>query len=204
MTIPPVAVETRRRLGPEERRAQILEAALAAFEAAPYDEVSMGRIAEASGSSQALVFHYFGSKADLYATIVAERISQRRTAQGLALAALSDGVAVRDRVRALAESYLDHVSSHPEAWAFPLRGGAEPRPAQQVRSAARAAEIADMGELLGISAWPRHTFAVQGWFGFVDQACLHWVGEGCPSDQRGPLVEAALGALEGALGDWAV
>ena len=33
-------------------------------------------------------------------------------------------------------------------------------------------------------------------------ACQAWVDAGCPERDRHPLTEAALGALEGALGDW--
>ena len=52
--------------------------------------------------------------------------------------------------------------------------------------------------------WPRHAYALAGYFGFVDAATLRWLGAGCPEAERYPLVDAALGALQGALGDWRV
>ena len=49
----------------------------------------------------------------------------------------------------------------------------------------------------------RHEYALWGYYGFVDAACLRWVDKGCPPDERWALVDAALGCLGGALGDWA-
>ncbi|MBI5027533.1 MAG: TetR/AcrR family transcriptional regulator, partial [Actinobacteria bacterium] len=33
-------------------------------------------------------------------------------------------------------------------------------------------------------------------------AAQQWASDGCPDNDRAPLVESALGSLEGALGDW--
>ena len=59
-----------------------------------------------------------------------------------------------------------------------------------------------MRELLRPTAWARHEYALWGYFGFLDHACLHWVEQGCPADDRDAVAEACLGALQGALGDW--
>ena len=48
----------------------------------------------------------------------------------------------------------------------------------------------------------RQAFAIDGYFGFLDAACGRWVDHGCPEDERWPVIETALGALQGALGDW--
>ena len=98
--------------------------------------------------------------------------------------------------------YLDHIAGHPDAWAVPLRGGDEPPEALDVRERARKAYVRELSELLGIGEWKRHGYAVRGYFGFLDAACLAWVEAGCPADDRHLLIDAALGALEGALGDW--
>ena len=50
--------------------------------------------------------------------------------------------------------------------------------------------------------WQRGRIGVVGFLGFLGAAAQQWVAAGCPADQRGPLVEAALGALQGAIGDW--
>lgn len=193
---------SRRRLSTDQRRAEILAAAAAEFARADYAEVSTTRLAAASGSSQALLFHYFGTKAGLFAAVVQEAVNQLRLAQEAADQALPEGVSARDRVRASIEVYLDHIAHHPVAWASPLRGGAEPEESLTVRRQAREDYVERLGRLLGAHGWPRHRYALWGYFGFLDQACLHWVEQGCPDQDRPALVDAALGALEGALGDW--
>ena len=196
--------QPRRRLSVDERRAEILRAAAREFATASYEEVSAARLAAASGSSQALVFHYFGTKAGLYAAVVRDWIELLRRRQAEADAALPPGTPVRDRVRVRLEVYLDHVAGHSGSWASPLHGGAEPAEGGALRREARREEVAALGELLAVGDWPRHRYALWGYFGFLDQACLHWVESGCPAQDRPALIDAALGALEGALGDWAV
>ena len=191
----------RQRLDTQQRREAILEAAGRCYAAAPYAEVSMAEIAEAAQASPALVFHYFGSKAELFAEMVQASIEQLRAAQAAADAALSPGVPVRDRVRASLLVYLDHIADHPSAWAAPLAGAGEPAEVIAVRRRARAEYVATLADLL-VPHTVRHEYALWGYFGFLDQACLQWVERGCPDAQRHSLVESALGALEGALGDW--
>jgi AcrR family transcriptional regulator len=192
----------RQRLDVDQRREAILAAARGLYAQAPYAEVSMAQVAQAAGASPALVFHYFGSKAGLYAAVVDGAIQSLAAAQREADAGLPAGVPARDRVRASLLIYLDHVATHPRSWAAPLTGGEEPGEAQKVRHHARAAYVAALLELLKLAPWPRYDYALWGYFGFLDQACLQWVNQGCPESDRHALVDAALGALEGALGDW--
>ncbi|AGF71998.1 TetR/AcrR family transcriptional regulator [Corynebacterium halotolerans] len=188
----------RQRLGVEERRAVILAAAREHFADTPYPKASTAAIAEASGSSTALVFHYFGSKAGLYAAVVADALDRLAAAQQAAGDALPAGVPVRDRVRALLLVHLDHLAAGRTVTAT----RAEPAEALAVRRKARGEFIGRLRALLRVSGWTRHEYALWGYVGFLDQACGHWVEAGCPEDGRHPLVDAALGALEGALGDW--
>ena len=192
----------RRRLDIDQRREAILAAARDLYAKAPYPEVSIARIAEAAGASPALVFHYFGSKAALYAAVVDAAIQALNQAQHAAQAQLDRGVPARDRVRASLLVYLDYIATHPTTWAAPLLGGPEPREALDLRHRARDGYVAALRDLLQPAALARHDYALWGYFGFLDQACLHWVEAGCPDADRHPLIDAALGALEGALGDW--
>jgi len=71
--VDPMAVgpTTRRvRLGSDERRRQILQAATGLFVERPYTEVSITEIAEAAGVARGLLHHYFDSKRALYLEIV--------------------------------------------------------------------------------------------------------------------------------------
>ncbi|MDO5684166.1 MAG: helix-turn-helix domain-containing protein [Propionibacteriaceae bacterium] len=193
---------TRRRLDVDERRSDILVAARRLFAEATYAEVSIAQVAAAAGSSPALVFHYFGSKAGLYQQIVTETLEHLAEAQRAAADALPPHSSARDRVQAWLVVYLDHIATHPRAWASPLIDGEEPREAVALRRAAQAGYVDALREVLRPADWARHEYALRGYFGFLEFACLAWAQAGCPPDDRGPLIDATLGALEGALGDW--
>ncbi|MBM9467978.1 TetR/AcrR family transcriptional regulator [Nakamurella leprariae] len=194
----------RRRLDPDQRRAAILAAAEVAFRDQPYEQVALAEVARAAGGSEALLYRYFPTKGELYAALVRRTIAEIHTRQQDALTALPDGVPVRDRVRALVVVVLDMVAAHPQAFAASmLASHRDPEPAAAVRREARRADVDRLRDLLASSTTRRHVFALEGWFGLLDAACLHWAGLGCPADDREPLIAAALGALEGALGDWA-
>jgi AcrR family transcriptional regulator len=60
----------RRRLEPEERRAEILAAARKLFDAGNYASVSTSDIAKAAGVARPLINHYFGGKRELYLEVV--------------------------------------------------------------------------------------------------------------------------------------
>ncbi len=197
-----MTTRSRRRLDVAARKEAILAAARDCYAEAPYAEVSVAAIAEAAHSSTALVFHYFNTKAELYAQVVSQAVTALSSAQQDAIGALGATASKRDRLRVSIQLYLDHIASHPRTWVAPLLGGEEPSEAVDVRRRARAGYVAALADLLKPSPWARHEYALWGYFGFLDQVCLRWVERGCPAEERELLTEAALGALEGALGDW--
>jgi len=111
---------------------------------------------------------------------------------------------VRARIRTATIVYLDHIATHPDAWAMPMRRpGGEPAAVAELRARTRCDYVKRLQDLLAPSTQARHDYALWGYFGFIDAAALRWVGNGCPEEDRWALIDAALGALEGALGDWA-
>ncbi len=200
--MPRVDRAPRQRLDADARRDGILRAARELYALHPYSDVSTKQVAEAAGASAALVFHYFDSKAGLYTAVVREAIADLTAAQRAADAALPPHTSSRERVRTSLNIYLDHVGGQPVTWAWPLTGGVEPTETQEVRRRARAGYVQALSGLLGVGSWTRHHYALWGYFGFLDAACLAWVDRGCLVDDREPVIAAALGALEGALGDW--
>lgn len=60
----------RTRLSPDERRAQILDAAAELYRERPYDDVSLEELAAAAGVARGLLHHYFGSKRELFLAVV--------------------------------------------------------------------------------------------------------------------------------------
>ncbi|GAA0252637.1 helix-turn-helix domain-containing protein [Cryptosporangium japonicum] len=193
----------RRRLDPGQRQETILTAAAEAFREHGYAGTAVSVIAARAGASEALVYRYFAGKDQLYAALVRRAIDALLAQQAEALRALPDGVPARDRLRATTLVYLDHIAGHPEAWAVPFRHpGGEPAAAAAVRADARRDYVERLRALLSPRTGLRREFALWGYFGFLDAACLRWVDAGCPADARWSLIDAALGALEGALGDW--
>jgi AcrR family transcriptional regulator len=67
----------RRRLGAEQRRRTIVEAAYRLISRKGFKSVSTRMIAREAGINEALIFHYFGNKGDLL-NVVVEEIRARR------------------------------------------------------------------------------------------------------------------------------
>lgn len=193
-------MSTRKRLSTSERRLVILEAAREAFRNHDYPDVSVPEIAAASESSQALVFHYFSSKAGLHAALVQDSVSRLAAAHQQAIDALPPGSNSRDRIQAVLLAHLDAIAADPVL----VAGPGEPPATRSIRDEARTEFVRHLRSDLGIDAFSRHGWALWGWVGFLEGVARHWHEAGCPEEHRWPMINAALGALEGALGDWQV
>ena len=190
-------------MDPAERRELILSAASRAFASRPYEEVSLAEIAAEAQASEARVHKYFVGKAGIYAQVLQGAVDELAERTRQADAALPEGSSARDRVRASVLTYLDFIAERSLGWmAYQILAGHEPGEAARVRQEAREAAVRALAEVVGGSRGHRDDFAFWGYLGFLDDACLRWVRAGCPDDQRHSLVDAALGCLEGALGDW--
>lgn len=190
----------RRRLDPARRRADILDAAGAAFAAAPFDRVAVTQVADDAGASEALVHRYFGSKAGLYLAVVRRAVDALVDRQLAADAALPPGTPAQTRLATSLEVYLDFVASAPQGWASPLRGvGGEPSAAAELRAELRQRYVDLLCRLLGLRRSRDVGLALHGYLGFVDAACLAWVEDGLDEGGRRTVVLTAVGALRGAL-----
>ena len=191
-------------MDPTERRELILTAASRAFASRPYEEVSLAAIADEAHASEALVHKYFVSKAGIYAQILQRATDELAERTRQADDALPPDSSARDRVRTSILTYLDFIAERSPGWVtYQALAGHDPGDeAARVRRQAREAAVAALAEVVGGSRGHRDDFALWGYLGFLDDACLRWVRAGCPAEQRHSLVDAALGCLEGALGDW--
>jgi AcrR family transcriptional regulator len=197
------AANRRQRLQPADRSDSILAAATEAFAAAPYDQVSMAAIGRACGASEALVFKYFESKAGLYAAVVRRELDGLTESQASAVAALPPNSSARDLVRVLIEATLDQMASADNPSASPFFSAqVDPPEVDQLRADFRRQLAGQLSQRLRNPDWERGRIGVVGFLGFLGAAAQQWVAAGCPPAQRWPLVEAALGALQGAIGDW--
>lgn len=197
------AQRRRRRLSAEQRRAAIVAAACAAFDARPFDQVTVADVARASESSEPLVYHYFPSKADLYAAAVTARLAKLEEAVLAGLARLPEASSARDRVRVVVEAHLAHAARHPGAWSSALDGvGAEPDEAESARAQARTAHLDRLGGFLNPDPRPERHYALAGHVALLDGVTREWVRRGASDDERPAAVTAVLSSLEGGLGDW--
>ena len=195
--------QARQRLSPQQRTEAILAAATAAFTTGTYDQVSVNTVATAAGASEALVYKYFENKPGLYTAVVRDQLERLSERQREAVAQLDPHSSARDLVRVTVETALDHVKDLQVAWASPFFTGAyEPSAVQELRREYRDQFVAGFHERLRNPDHRRAQLAVTGFLGYLGAAAQQWVENGCPDADRGPMVEAALGALQGALGDW--
>lgn len=180
-----------------------MAAAALAFQERSVEEVTVADIAAAAGTSEALVYHYLPSKADLFAAAVALRLAELDERVSSAVAQLPAGTAARESTKAYLLARLDHVEQHRASWAGSLTPTAgEPESAAAIRSAARARHQDLLTALLHPAPTGRDHYALLAFLAVVDATAQEWALRGCPATERWSVVEVALGSLQGALGDW--
>jgi AcrR family transcriptional regulator len=192
---------SRTRLAPELRRAQLLDGAMRLFEHRAYDVVTLEGIAEQAGVSPALVYHYFGSKREVFLAVVVRAIDGFQEAVAGGESSGGEGPLMgRDGLRAALERYLDFVLERPNGYAFVI--GARGAPDDEVRSAIDAARESVHRAVLGLIGVPEpdvfQDLAMWGWLGFVERATTRWVARG--EGDRSALIEMLLGAAAPVLG----
>ena len=121
-----------------------------------------------------------------------------------AVDALPEGSSARDRVRTSVLTYLDFIAEHSPGWVtYQALAGHDPGDeAARVRRQTREATVAALAKVIGGSRGHRDDFALWGYLGFLDDACLRWVHAGCPDDQRHSLLDATMDHLKIAPGNW--
>ena len=105
----------RRRLSPEDRRAELLALGAEVFGKRPYDEVRIDEIAERAGVSRALMYHYFPDKRAFFAAVVKDEADRLYEAtQSLP----PTGLTMFEEIRIGVLGYMAYHEQNPEAaWA---------------------------------------------------------------------------------------
>lgn len=187
---------TRRRLKPDQRRAEIIDAAFRSFVSQPYADVSMAEIAEEAGASRALLTHYYGDKESLYAAVISHLVelleSMVRTDLGL------NG---RELIDANLTSVLDLLENQKEA-ALAFFGGGPAGPDVVVAGAVRDFNSHIVGRVLENhfgtqDVKPVTRVAVQGMVGYGQAIVFPWLQDETIS--REELHELLASTLEAAL-----
>ena len=165
---------TRRRLPPEQRRAQLLDAANDLFAERGYEEVSVEDIARAAGVQRGLVHHYFGGRTEVYLALL-ERLDACREEP----LRRPEGRSARARVADSVSRWLDWTEANRRIYLGTIAPGddiADPevrRVVADLRGRAVAllatfhADIADDS--------PRLRYALECWTGLNRAATRRWL-----------------------------
>jgi AcrR family transcriptional regulator len=119
VTPPDTTPSPGRRLGPDARRAEILDAALRIYAERPYAEVSTSELAREAGVARGLLNHYFGTKRGLYLTALRDLLTIPEEA-----AAELPGRTRTERAGAAVDWFLDTVAARRGLWLTVGVGGA--------------------------------------------------------------------------------
>lgn len=166
-----------RRLSVEERRAQLLDAALSLFAHRAPEEVSLDDVAEAAGVSRPLVYRYFpGGKQQLYEAALRSAAEELRHC----FDEPHEGPLLPRLARAL-DRYLAFVDGHGAGFTALLRGGSvaeTSRTTAIVDGVRRAAAEHILSHLRATDPGPRLRMTVRMWITAVEAASLIWLDEG--------------------------
>jgi AcrR family transcriptional regulator len=185
---------TRRRLHPDDRRAELIDAGADAFASTAYDDVNMDDIAQRAGASRALLYRYFSSKRTLFAAIY------RRAAEQLLESTAFDPRANSfEQVTAGLEAHIAYfIANRHTVLAANVTLAGDP-----LIQAIISDELAEIRHRM-LAAFeidesnrPVASAALHAWLQFVRVMCVEWLqGE---AFTRQALRDVCLGSLEGAL-----
>jgi AcrR family transcriptional regulator len=142
---------TRRRLTADERRAGILDAALAVFSARGYHSSSIDDIAREAGISKALIYEHFESKQALYGDLLEHNANElfERLAASIAGVEVEAGAV---RLATGLDAFFSFVEERRDAWRILFRDVSDPetsaaleRVVEQVTSVVAALIAQDPG-----------------------------------------------------------
>ena len=102
----------------EPGREKILDAARRLFGERGYDATSIAEIGEGAGISKSVLYHYFGSKAGLYRSLLEH--DGQALIEVVAAAVPPAGV-VTPRLRPGLDAFLKYLSEHPDTWRLMAR-----------------------------------------------------------------------------------
>lgn len=125
-----IRAENKVRLPRDERRAQLLSAALEVFTAAGYHAAAMDEIADHAGVSKPVLYQHFPSKLELYLAVLDLHIDTLVFKIQKAIASTPENA---NRVSATVEAYFDFIESEGEAFRLLFESDMSVEPAVRER-----------------------------------------------------------------------
>jgi AcrR family transcriptional regulator len=194
----------RRRLSPEDRRAELLALGAEVFGQRPYDEVRIDEIAERAGVSRALMYHYFPDKRAFFAAVVKGQADQLFETTNAPLPGQSLFEEVRDGVLA----YMQYHQEHPQAaWAAYVGLGRsdpvllgiddEAKDRQMEHIMSRIIEVEGPGTVLAPDVERDLRIVIHGWLALTFEICRQRIMH--PETDAGHLSDTCAHSLLDAL-----
>jgi AcrR family transcriptional regulator len=193
----------RRRLSPEDRRAELLALGAEVFGKRPYDEVRIDEIAERAGISRALMYHYFPDKRTFFAAVVkdeADRLYESTNGPP------PSGVTFFEEIRMGVLAYFAWHEQNPEAaWAAYVGLGRSDPVLLGIDDEAKNRQMDQIMGRIGefVSANPGKTLdpgverdlrvIIQGWITFVFEICRQRIMDPTTNAER--LADSCAHAL---------
>jgi AcrR family transcriptional regulator len=169
----------RRRLSPDDRRAELLALGAEVFGQRPYDEVRIDEIAERAGVSRALMYHYFPDKRAFFAAVVKGQAEQLfETTNALP----SPGQSLFEETRDGVLAYMQYHQEHPHAaWAAYVGLGRsdpvllgiddEAKDRQMEHLMTRVMEVEGPGTVLPPDVERDLRIVIHGWLALTFEVC---------------------------------
>jgi AcrR family transcriptional regulator len=183
------------RLRPDERRAQILEAARRVLVADPHRELTVELVAAEAGVSPALLFHYFGSKKKFQYAVI-----EQAAAEVMLRTAPDPSLPPDEQLRSGIRAFVRAVLEAPQLYRATLLMSAAGDPAvRALHSDIRqvfSTWVIDAVAQRGIEITPTVELACHGWQGYVEQTLLTWITTPTITpDELEALCERSLDAI---------
>jgi AcrR family transcriptional regulator len=164
---------SRRRLSVDQRRDELIAAALELFGDRPPEDISIDDVAGAAGASRALVYHYFGGKQELY-------LAALHTAAKQLSDLLEPPSAGRplERLAVSLHRYFDFVEDHAAGFVALLRGGPAYRSGDvgEVLDGMRRLVMNRISASIGVEhPGPVLRITLRSWVASVETAALDWL-----------------------------
>lgn len=164
---------TRRRLTVEDRRQELIAAALELFSGRPADEVTLDDVAARAGVSRALAYRYFGTRGEIY-------VAAMRSAADEMLALLDPphDAPPLDRIVEAIRRFFDFAEEHATGFQALLGGhpGAQQGAIGSIVDEVRAAlydRLVEGMRLRRVS--PELRLALGAWISGAEAAALDWL-----------------------------
>ncbi|MFM7624424.1 MAG: TetR/AcrR family transcriptional regulator [Actinomycetota bacterium] len=187
--------EPKSRLPRDERRAQLLVAALEIFTASGYHAASMDEIAERASVSKPVLYQHFPSKLDLYLAVLDLHIDSLVFAIQKAIASTRDN---RNRVKATIEAYFGFIEGEGEAFRllFESDMSVEPQVRKRLERMSYDCAVAVSAVISADTGLPKDESMILaiGLIGCAQITARHWLEKGGKIDktQASALIASLL------------